>query len=85
MNCIQNTYERDWKAPGKHNWYILRGSYLLSSHNIHNVYICPSKSVQMSPLYALSGQYFCTIIFLFTLPMALRSMLSTTLRTVGIL
>lgn len=34
---------------------------------------------------ALSGQYFRTIIFLFTLPIALRSMLSTTFKTVGIL
>lgn len=35
--------------------------------------------------HSRSGQYFFTIIFLFTLPMAFLSMLSTSFRTLGIL
>lgn len=54
-------------------------SLTISMYSSHLV-IYPLIQVQAS-----SGQYFCTIVFLFTLPIALRSIASTTLNTVGIL
>lgn len=58
-------------------YLVYRSMIILAKH---------SHLVHEKPLtQALSGQYFCTRIFLLTLPIALRSMLSTTFKTVGIL